>query len=157
MKKFENISNLYEYLVDIRKACSNKWDPTGTGNFVWYVYPDYDEEEDDYIMQNGWWNKPVPTDNAYLFPAKLGFYCEGNLFFMKNFSIQGEKASPIAVFDAFDENNTPCTFAMFGEGDTSLHKSSDRIKLLEWFFEGFDDNDEFAWNSTPVYENGTEK
>lgn len=146
MKDFADKEQLFEYLADLRIVCSKRWDLDGQGSFDWYVFPDYDEDEDEFIKQGSLWQNPLPAGNKRaIFPQKLGFDCEGNILFLENFSINGIASTPVAVFDAFDEKNMPCTFAMFGQGDTSIRTPEERYKLLCWHFEGFDDEDEPDW------------
>lgn len=146
MKNFIDKHDLFKYLAEMRIICAEEWNPTGTGCFHWYFFPDYDENEEVFEKQGNFWENPKPcSDDVPLFPSVLGFDCIGNIIFMKNFTIGKAPSTPVAVFDAFDENNVPCTFAMFGEGSTSIRKADDRYKLIEWIFEGFDDDDEMTW------------
>lgn len=145
MKTFEDAKNMMRYLAETRIACSGKWDPSGNGNFEWYAYPDWNDDEDMLVQQGPVWSDPVPLEASLPFPAKLGFGELGNIIFFDNISLSDEHPAPVAVFDAFDDDGKPCSFAMFGQGDTSLRNKDERVKLIVWSFEGLDDEDELAW------------
>lgn len=150
MKNFDSKEALFDYLRDVRETMSDVWNPTYERTHT-YFFPDYDEEEDEMIMQGVVWQDPQPidSDNAYHVPASLGLGKPGVLFGLFNISIEDEPCAPVFVWDAFDFDNKPATMCAFGEGNADLLNRDACHVLFTWSFDGEDDEGEMAWRCFP--------